>query len=395
MTRQEISAEVMANFRAWYRRNLPYFGPDREGLGYKSGRIGHRTYKRAGEMDDICAGTGADRVTWYRDAQERGIIDYQEPLQADEWRFLLRNPLVACQLALGVTDLRGLRCYRRGLSEEIARLQRKSYRRRYYKEENARRRALAAERRKIRHRRTTNPCPTPGELRAAFARRGESAAAKLRLGGMLEDLECHVDNTLVFNERLEIVGRRGGVRGWINAHAADLAPHYKTLMAYKALAKRLRQGAEIEDPLPTDAFLPDPPPAASAAPDSRAAAAGGGNFSAGDSRAVAGRGVAPVEGAADGKGFSAPDSRGAAAGGKNFSAPDSRGAERCGGSRGRRPRTMAEWRKWADWQFKGTREYARVVWQRREWSAEKVWQILDGCPNTFAELNRRVDRLLG
>ena len=72
---------------------MPYIGPDAEGRGYKSGRIGHVTYKRAGELDDICAGTGVDRQIWYMDAYERGIIDYQEKFQLDEMVFLLHNPL--------------------------------------------------------------------------------------------------------------------------------------------------------------------------------------------------------------------------------------------------------------------------------------------------------------
>lgn len=381
MTKQEISAEVKANLLAWFRRNVPYIGPDAEGRGYKSGRIGHVTYKRAGELDDICAGTGVDRQIWYMDAYERGIIDYQEKFQLDEMVFLLHNPLIACQLVLGITDRRGLRCYRRGLTEEIARLQRKVYRPRYYARENARRRALAAERRKIRRCTTTNPCPTPDELRAAFARRGESAEAKLRLGGMLEDLECYVDNTLIYDEHLQIVGRRGGVRGWLQRVAPDLAPHYKTLMAYKALAKRLRQGTGIADPLPTDAFLPEPSPVRDAV-----------RGTSEDMVVCPASNTRQMEG---GKEFSAADSH--RRGGRDAvgaEATGTRGVARQGGFCGRRPRSMEEWKKWAEWQFRGSREHAEGVWRRRELSAEKVWQVLARCPNSLAELNRRVNHLL-
>lgn len=381
MTKQEISAEVKANLLAWFRRNVPYIGPDVEGRGYKSGRIGHVTYKRAGELDDICAGMGVDRQIWYMDAHERGIIDYQEKFQLDEMVFLLHNPLIACQLVLGITDRRGLRCYRRGLTEEIARLQRKVYRPRYYARENARRRALAAERRKIRRRTTTNPCPTPDELRAAFARRGESAEAKLRLGGMLEDLECYVDNTLIYDEHLQIVGRRGGVRGWLQRVVPDLAPHYKTLMAYKALAKRLRQGTGISDPLPTDAFLPDPPPVRDAVRGTPEDIA---EFSASDSRQMEG-----------GKEFYVADA--CRRDGREAAVTES-ARTRCIPRQevgcGRRPRSMAAWKKWAEWQFRGSWEHAEEVWRRRESSAENVWQVLDRCSNSLAELNRRIDRLL-
>ena len=181
--------EARASFAAWFERNF------RNAL---AGRIGRVSYARAGALDDA-AGQDAgpeDRALWYAAAYERALIDHLEPLRLDEAGFLLRNPLVALQLALGVTDLRGLRCLRRGLAHEANRLQARSYRARYYARDNARRRALAAERRRITRRTTTSPCPTPEALRAAFAARGESPEAKVRLGSLLEDLECHVDNRL-------------------------------------------------------------------------------------------------------------------------------------------------------------------------------------------------------
>ena len=116
----EVSSEVRANFAAWFEHNF---------LDQGAGRIGVRTYARAGEMDDVCAGRmPGDRAVWYHDAYERGLLDRTESLRLDECAFLLRNPLVGLQLALGITDLRGLRCYRRGLAYEINRLQQRAYR---------------------------------------------------------------------------------------------------------------------------------------------------------------------------------------------------------------------------------------------------------------------------
>ena len=245
MTRQELTKEVKASFDAWFARNF---------VDGQCGRIGGVSYARAGALDDVKAGSSArSRFVWYAMAYERGLLDHTEPLRLDEMRFLLSNPLVAFQLALGVTDLRGLRCYRRGLSAQVNRLQQRSYRARYYDRDNERRRRLAAERRKITRRTTLNPCPTPEQFLAAFEKRGESVEAKVRFGGMVQDLECYVDNCLKYDENGEICGRNGGIRAWIANNLPQLNGKYKTIMRYKALAKRLRQAAGISDPVPTSA----------------------------------------------------------------------------------------------------------------------------------------------
>ena len=246
MTRREICEEVKANFRAWYERNF---------LNCRAGRVGRAGYVRAGELDDAVAegASRRDRSVWYASAYERAHYDYKEGLRLDEVRFLVSNPLVAFQLALGVTDLRGLRCYRRGLTAQINRLQQRSYRARYYARDNERRRRLAAERRRITRRTTLNPCPTPEAFLAAFERRGESVEAKVRFGGMVHDLECYVDNCLKYDENGEICGRNGGIRAWIAVNLPQLNGRYKTIMRYKALATRLRQAAGIADPVPTSA----------------------------------------------------------------------------------------------------------------------------------------------
>ncbi len=249
-TARAVSEEVRESFRAWVERNF---------LNARAGRIGNVSYARAGELDDAVPESRGARRLWYAEAYDRALVDHTEPLRLDEAAFLFRSPLVALQLALGVTDLRGLRCLRRGLTHGVNRLQARAYRARYYTRDNARRRALTAERRRIARRKTVNPCPTPEALCAAFAARGASPEAKVRLGGLLEDLECYVDNCLRFDPDGEIIGRNGGVKAWLREHVPGLSGHYKTLMRYKALAKRLRQAAGISDPVPASAVFDGPP----------------------------------------------------------------------------------------------------------------------------------------
>ena len=248
-----VAGAVRADFAAWVERNF---------FNARAGRIGDISYTRAGELDDAVPESGPRkgrreaRHLWYAEAYDRALVDHMEPLRAEEADFLFHHPHMALQLMLGVTDLRGLRCLRRGLTHEVDRLQRRACRARYYVRDNARRRALAAERRRITRRTTTNPCPTPDTLRAAFAARGESPEAKIRLGGLLEDLECYVDNCLRLGPDGEVLGRNGGVKAWLREHVPELFVYYKTLMRYKSLARRLRQAAGVYDPVPVDVLLP-------------------------------------------------------------------------------------------------------------------------------------------
>ena len=128
----------------------------------------------------------------------------------------------------------------------------------YYAQEVERRRSLAIERRKIRRRRTTAPMSTPEVLLKAWNERKSSRKAMIILGGMMHDLECYVDNCLRFDEVGNVVGRNGGIRGWIAENVPKLLPKYKTLMRYKALAVRIRQATETKDPKPTSKLLVKP-----------------------------------------------------------------------------------------------------------------------------------------
>lgn len=117
---------------------------------------------------------------------------------------------------------------------------------------------LRTARRKLCARSTLADCPTATDIRVAWAFSRESHASMLRLGGLLHDLECFVENGLIIRRvgRLpKIRGREGGIRGWIGENCPELLGKYKTLMRYKALAQRIRQAAELTDPVPTSVVL--------------------------------------------------------------------------------------------------------------------------------------------
>lgn len=122
---------------------------------------------------------------------------------------------------------------------------------------------LTHERRKICRRATLSPCPSPIDIRVAWLFSRDSHAGMLRLGALLDTLECHLDNGLkiVWCKAVSgrwfpgIRGREGGVRGWIRVNCPELEQKYKTLMRYKSLAKKLRQALEILDPIPLTALF--------------------------------------------------------------------------------------------------------------------------------------------
>ena len=115
---------------------------------------------------------------------------------------------------------------------------------------------------RINRRTSVNPPPTAEALEAAWkatrgGRRGdpEVLAARLRLGAMLSGLEPVVDQSYIRDVAGTIVGRQPGLRGWIAMHTPDLLPYYKTLMAYKSLADKLRLALGIEEPDTLDGVL--------------------------------------------------------------------------------------------------------------------------------------------
>lgn len=108
------------------------------------------------------------------------------------------------------------------------------------------------ERRRIRHRSTLAPMPSPDDVRMAWLDADRSCRDIIAFGAMVHDLECYVDNSLAFDEDGGIVGREAGVLGWIRENVPELAVRYKTIMRYKSIAKRGRQFLGLVDPEPLD-----------------------------------------------------------------------------------------------------------------------------------------------
>ena len=151
------------------------------------------------------------------------------------------------------------RWLRVGATRYIDRAQSRLRRPLYYARERARRQALAEERRRVGGRRTTNPCPTREELLDAWTKRRESHEAAVHFGSMVHDLECYVDNSLLRDENGAIIGRRGGVKAWLQMNIPALYVRYTTVMRYKAMAKKLRQVVGLADPVPAEAVLAESP----------------------------------------------------------------------------------------------------------------------------------------
>lgn len=145
----------------------------------------------------------------------------------------------------------------------------------YYVRERERRHRLSDARRAVRVRRTVNPKPSLDEIRTALAhvretatrtrthaggalRQGDShALAVLRLGALLEDLECYVDNHAYATRGVPGVrGRAPGIKGLFANEAPDIHEHYKFAMRCKSIAKKYRQACGCLDPVPVDALLP-------------------------------------------------------------------------------------------------------------------------------------------
>ena len=191
---------------------------------------------RAREFGDICEMTDGLAVRWRRD----GFFDGEE---------------LACILFRDAGYYVYLDFVRRESGRNVSRLKACVRRPSYYAAENTRRRALAAERRKIRARRTENDCPTKERILDAWIARRKSHEDAIRFGSLIEDLECYIDNSLRRDEDGVIVGRNPGVKGWLRENIPALALQYTTVMRYKAAAKKLKQITELSDPTPMDVVL--------------------------------------------------------------------------------------------------------------------------------------------
>ena len=88
--------------------------------------------------------------------------------------------------------------------------------------------------------------PKPEQLLAAWEESRTSLAGKLRLGALLSEIEPHVDQSLIRDEEGHIVGRRPGILGWLRWNCPELVPHYKAIMAYKALADKVQMATGLK-----------------------------------------------------------------------------------------------------------------------------------------------------
>ena len=90
--------------------------------------------------------------------------------------------------------------------------------------------------------------PTAEMLRKYWLASRTSLEGRLLLGSLLGDLSVTVDASYVRGEGGEIVGRQGGIRGWMEKNAPDMLRHYKTLMHYKAVADKFRLYCGVQEP---------------------------------------------------------------------------------------------------------------------------------------------------
>ena len=99
--------------------------------------------------------------------------------------------------------------------------------------------------------------PTGDDVREQFekARGRGKVEEKIRLGSMLLDAEATTDSSLIRDGDGEIVGRNGGLRGWIFENCPELLPHYAALTGYRRLAWEARDSEDLFDPVPAELLL--------------------------------------------------------------------------------------------------------------------------------------------
>jgi len=240
----ERDTAVDGGLTAWLARYEPV---EREIIEAHERRIANRMRnsarrreKDARSFGDLCEATEGFAVVWRREGWS----------VRDMVRWADGDVLTLLTLA---------RWLRGESSRYIDRAQSRLRRPLYYAQERARREALAEERRRTGGRRTTNQCPTREAILEAWIHRRDSHEAAVRFGSMVHDLECYVDNSLLRDEAGAIIGRRGGVKAWLQENIPALYVRYTTVMRYKAMAKKLRQVVGLADPVPAEAVLAECP----------------------------------------------------------------------------------------------------------------------------------------
>ena len=236
-------------FREWIRRYEPLeraICAERERREVSKRR---RALERRRAFGDLCEATEGLAAF----ARRNGVT--LEKARRELRRIRPFHPALALPCMLLEEAWTGLAAMRHLLTRRIDRAKHEAARPAYYAQERERRQTLAAERRKVRMRHTLSPCPTRLEILDAWVKVKDSPEALLRFGSLMEDLECYVDNSLRRTDDGVIVGRRPGIKGWLQTEIPALYIKYKTVMAYKAAAKRMRQVLDIRDPLPLSAVL--------------------------------------------------------------------------------------------------------------------------------------------
>lgn len=234
------AAKADGGLAAWLARYEP---AEREIMEAHERRIANRMRNDARRREeearafgDLCEATEGFAVVWRREGWSvREMVRWADG-----------DVLTLLTLA---------RWLRRDATRFVDRAQSRLRRPLYYAQERVRREALAAERRRAGGRRTMNPCPTREEILEAWMKRLDSHTAAVRFGSMIHDLECYVDNSLLRDGNGAIVGRRGGVKAWLQENIPALYVRYTTVMRYKAMAKKLRQVTGLADPVPAEAVL--------------------------------------------------------------------------------------------------------------------------------------------
>ncbi len=98
------------------------------------------------------------------------------------------------------------------------------------------------------HRASRREPPSRELLMRCWERSQTSLEGKILLGSLLGDVDAVEDHSYIRGDGGEIVGRRGGVRRWLEAICPGLGKHYKTLMRYKAMADKFRRVCGLGDP---------------------------------------------------------------------------------------------------------------------------------------------------
>ena len=247
--------ESIRKFNAWMAKYEPVERKIHDERARRAESKRHRATAKRKAFGDLCEMTdGMAKFCRYQGISlEEGkrLLNYSRPsMYTMGWVTLFEITWLAASFL------------RKELTRRIDRAKHEVIRPYYYEQERIRRQSLSEERRKIRMRMTLNACPTKEEILDAWTKVKDSNEALLRFGSLMEDLECYVDNSLLRDESGAIIGRRSGIKGWLQMEIPALYVVYSRVMAYKAAAKRMRQVLDICDPLPLSAVLGDETPVA-------------------------------------------------------------------------------------------------------------------------------------